>query len=106
MSDRIGPVAVLPRPGSGPLLPGVSESSQRSLVLVDEEVRRIVEESQTSVLDLLRTNRWRLDALASALLKDETLDGAAAYAAAGLPEPGSAPGTLTAVAFGASPPAA
>ena len=106
MSDRIGAVSVLPRPGAGPLLPGVSEASQRSLVLVDDEVRRIVEEGHTAVLALLRDNRWRLDALAAALLKYETLDESAAHAAAGLPEPGSAPGSFTAAAFGVTPAAA
>src|ERR1700675_4555121 len=106
MSDLIGPVSVLPRPGSGPLLPGVAETSQRSLVLVDDEVRRIVEESHAAVLVLLRENRWRLDALAAALLKYETLDQSMADAAAGMPEPGSAPGSFTAAAFGITPAAA
>jgi len=106
MSDRIGPVSVLSRASQGPLLPGVSEASQSSLVLVDDEVRRIVEESHTDVLALLRENRRRLDALASALLKDETLDESMAYAAAGLPEPGSAPGSFAAAALSATPPAA
>jgi len=103
MSDRIGPVSVLPRPGSGPLLPGVSEASQSSLVLVDDEVRRIVESSYKDVLSLLRENRWRLDALASSLLKYETLEESMAYAAAALPEPGAAPGSLSAVAFSGTP---
>jgi cell division protease FtsH len=103
MSDRIGPVSVLPRPSAGPLLPGVSEASQQSLVLVDDEVRSIVEESQTAVLALLRENRWRLDALAAALLRYETLDESMAYSAAGLPEPGSPPGSFSAAAFGALP---
>jgi cell division protease FtsH len=106
MSDRIGPVSVLPRASQGSLLPGVAEASQNSLVLVDDEVRRIVDESHTSVLTLLRENRWRLDSLAAALLKYETLDGSAAYAAAGLPEPGSASGSFAAAAFSATPPAA
>jgi cell division protease FtsH len=106
MSDRIGPVSVLSRASQGPLLPGVSEASQSSLVLVDHEVRRIVEESHTDVLALLRENRWRLDALASALLKSETLDESTAHSAAGLPEPGSAPGSFAAAAFSATPPAA
>jgi cell division protease FtsH len=91
---------------AGPLLPGVSEASQRSLVLVDDEVRRIVEESHTDVLALLRENRWRLDALASTLLKYETLGESMAYEAAGLPEPGAAPGSFAAAAFGTTPPAA
>jgi cell division protease FtsH len=96
-------VSVLSRPGQGPLLPGVSEASQRSLVLVDDEVHRIVEESHSAVLALLRDNRWRLDALASALLEHETLDESMAYAAAGVPEPGSAPGSFAAAAFGTRP---
>jgi hypothetical protein len=58
------------------------------------------------VLVLLRENRWRLDALAAALLKYETLDESTAYAAAGLPEPGSAPGSFSAAAFSAIPPPA
>jgi hypothetical protein len=40
------------------------------------------------------------------LLKHETLDESMAYAAAGLPEPGSAPGSFVAAAFSATPPAA
>jgi cell division protease FtsH len=103
MSDRIGPVSVLSRAGQSPLLPGVSEASQRSLVLVDDEVHRIVSESHSAVLALLRDNRWRLDALASALLEYETLDESMAYSAAGVPEPGSAPGSFAAAAFGTQP---
>jgi cell division protease FtsH len=106
MSDRIGPVSVVSRASQGPLLPGVSEASQSSLALVDDEVRRIVEESHTEVTALLSANRGRLDALAAALLEHETLDESMAYAAAGLPEPGSAPGSFRAAAFSAAPPAA
>jgi cell division protease FtsH len=106
MSDRIGPVSILPRPGSGSFLPGVSEASQRSLHLVDDEVRRVVEESHTAVLALLGANRSRLDALAAALLRYETLDQSMAYAAAAIPEPGSAPGSFLAAAFGTTPAAA
>ena len=87
MSDRIGRVSVLPADGSGPLLPGVSDVSPHTHELVDEEVHRIVEDGYAKVLSLLRENRSRLDALASALLEHETLDEAAAYAAAGLAEP-------------------
>ena len=62
---------------------------------------RIVEECHTYVLALLHENSWRLDSLASALLKYEVLDQSMVYAAAGLSEPGSAPGAFTAAAFGA-----
>ena len=84
MSPTIGPIAVLPRDGSGPLLPGVAEVSPATQKLVDDEVRRIVEESHLQVLDLLRENRDRLDSLANALLEHETLDEEDAYAAAGV----------------------
>jgi cell division protease FtsH len=82
MSDVIGPIAVLPRDGAGPLLPGVSESSPQTQELVDEEVRRIVDEAHKEVLELLRDNRDKLDSLAEALLEHETLDEDDAYAAA------------------------
>jgi cell division protease FtsH len=85
MSSAVGPVAVIPRDGAGPLLPGVAEVSPETQRLVDDEVRRIVEESHAEVLTLLRENREKLDALASALLEHETLDEDDAYAAAGVP---------------------
>jgi cell division protease FtsH len=84
MSPAIGPVAVLPRDGAGPLLPGASEVSPRTQELVDEEVRRVVEEAHGHVVALLKANRERLDSLASALLEHETLDEEDAYAAAGV----------------------
>src|SRR5213592_2578129 len=85
MSKSIGPIAVIPRDGSGPLLPGVAEVSPETQKLVDEEVRRIVDESHQEVIALLRKNRDKLDSLANALLEHETLDEEAAYAAAGVP---------------------
>jgi cell division protease FtsH len=85
MSSAIGPVAVLPRDGAGPLLPGVAEVSPDTQRLVDDEVRRIIDESHQQVVDLLRHNRSKLDALAAALLEHETLDEKDAYAAAGVP---------------------
>ena len=45
MSRAIGPIAVLPSDAQGPLLPGVSEVSESTQRLVDEEVRRIVDEA-------------------------------------------------------------
>jgi cell division protease FtsH len=84
MSDAIGPVAVIPRDGSGPLLPGVAEVSPDTQKLVDEEVRRIVESSHLEVVELLQQNRDRLDSLVQALLEHETLDEDDAYAAAGV----------------------
>jgi cell division protease FtsH len=84
MSAAIGPVAVLPRDGSGPFLPAGSEASPDTQKLVDAEVRRIVEEAQVEVVALLEQNRDKLDTLASSLLQHETLDEEDAYAAAGV----------------------
>ena len=59
MSDAVGPVAVIPRDGSGPFLPGASEVSPETQRLLDDEVRRIVDEAHEEVLALLRENRQR-----------------------------------------------
>ncbi|MEN3317576.1 MAG: cell division protease FtsH [Mycobacterium sp.] len=80
MSSAIGPVAVLPRDGTA--LPGAVESSPDTQRLIDLEVRRLIDESDEEVVALLRENRVKLDALASALLEHETLDENDAYAAA------------------------
>jgi cell division protease FtsH len=87
MSPAIGPVAVVPRDGVGPF--GPQETSSDTQRLVDEEVRRVVEESHAQVLTLLRENRAKLDSLAKALLEHETLDEDDAYAAAGVPRSAS-----------------
>ena len=84
MSDQIGFVAVQPVNGDGPLLPGVSETSEATQRLVDAEVRRIIEDAHIEVRNLLERERDKLDALADALLRDETLDEPDAYRAAGI----------------------
>ncbi len=70
--------------GPGPFIPGVFEASPDTQELLDAEVRRIVAEAHDEVVTLLTENRARLDALASALLREETLDENDAYTAAGL----------------------
>jgi len=99
MSPAIGPIAVLPRDGTGPFLPAGSEVSPDTQKLVDAEVRRIVEESHKEVVALLEENRDKLDLLARALLEHETLDEEDAYAAAGVPRaaaPSAAPSSVAA----------
>jgi cell division protease FtsH len=92
MSEAIGPVAVIPRDGQGPLLPGTSGVSEETQRLVDEEVRRLVERCDNEVRQLLSANRHKLDALVAALMDRETLDEADAYAVAGVePPPKMAP---------------
>jgi cell division protease FtsH len=85
MSEAIGPVAVLPSDSQGMFLPGVSETSQFTQQLVDEEVRRVIESAHHEVIRLLSEHRDQLESLTQALLKAETLDASDAYAAAGVP---------------------
>jgi cell division protease FtsH len=89
MSDAIGAIAVADGRSDGLLLPGASPASGTTQQLVDEEVRRIVDGAEDEVIELLRRERWRLEALARALLERETLDQPEAYEQAGveLPEP-------------------
>ena len=84
MSSAIGPIAVLPQDGTSMLLPGVSETSEKTQQLVDQEVHRIVDAAHREVLALLRDHRSQLDDLVIELLEHETLDEADAYAAVGL----------------------
>jgi cell division protease FtsH len=72
------------------LLPGVSDTSEATHRIVDEEVRRIVDEAEHDSVLLLGRERHRLDALASALLERETLDQAEAYEIAGVDAPRAA----------------
>jgi cell division protease FtsH len=84
MSSAIGPVTVVPRDGSGAFFPGATDVSSDTQRVVDEEVRRIVDDSHHEVVALLQQNRDKLDSLAEALLEHETLDEEDAYAAAGV----------------------
>jgi cell division protease FtsH len=85
MSEAVGLVSVLPLDGGGALLPGASETSQATQELLDDEVRRLVDDAHRHVTEVLGAHRAQLDALARALLEAETLDGIDAYRAAGLP---------------------
>jgi cell division protease FtsH len=82
MSRAIGPIAVLPSEGQNPLLPGAAQASEATQRLVDEEVRRIVDDAHSAVSKLLADHRGQLDSLTAALLAAETLDEDAAYEAA------------------------
>jgi cell division protease FtsH len=86
MSEAIGPLAVDGRQ-DGMLLPGAEPVGPETRALVDEEARRIVDVAEDEVVDLLRRERERLDALANALLERETLDQADAYRIAGVEPP-------------------
>ena len=87
MSDAVGAVAVTDGRQDGVLLPGTAPASDTTQELVDTEVRRIVDDAEDEVLELLKHERKRLDALAEALLERETLDQPEPYEVAGVEPP-------------------
>ncbi|WP_197287425.1 ATP-dependent zinc metalloprotease FtsH [Streptomyces apocyni] len=82
MSQRVGRLSALPN--NGQQQPYGLAAAPATLDVVDHEMRRIVDECYESACDQLRENRGRLDALATALLANETLEEAEAYRAAGI----------------------
>jgi cell division protease FtsH len=91
MSDAVGPIAVTDGRQDGLLLPGSIPASEPTQELVDNEVRRIVEDSERDVIALLTEHREQLDSLANALLEHETLDQDQAYEIAGVSQPAMDP---------------
>ena len=87
MSDKLGPLTLLPSDGQSPYFPGASETSPQTQWLVDQEVQKLVDHLHVEVTELLSGHRAQLESLAQALLVAETLDAPAAYAAAGVPLP-------------------
>ena len=75
MSDKIGPVELQ---SSGQVFTGQgydqSPYSEKTAALVDEEVRRILNEGHEQALHILETHREQHKVIAEALLKYETLD--------------------------------
>jgi cell division protease FtsH len=87
MSDRIGTLSVLPADGD-PRMAGISDAL---LNVVDDEVRRLVDDCYVEARRLLRENRHKLDAIVERLLASETLDEIEVYAAANIPRTSTAP---------------
>ncbi|MFE2560417.1 ATP-dependent zinc metalloprotease FtsH [Streptomyces sp. NPDC059352] len=85
MSERVGRLTAIPSDAQQAY--GLS-AAPATLDTVDAEMRRIVDECYESAVRQLREHRPRLDALAAALLANETLEEAAAYSAAGITRPG------------------
>ena len=83
MSPKLGPLN-LTQPGDGNVAQHFSEETSR---LLDEEVRRIVDECHRESVRMLTENRDRLDRLAEAVLKKDTLDQDEIYAATGISKP-------------------
>jgi cell division protease FtsH len=73
MSPKVGPLNLTDGQGDG-LLGPQRPYGEATAQLIDEEVRRIAEESQTEAEKLLTEHRSQLDALAKSLLKNDSLD--------------------------------
>jgi cell division protease FtsH len=85
MSPAVGPLNLGGENGGGPLGLTQRPYSETTGALIDAEIRRIVEECLAVAQRLLTENRTRLDSLAQALLKEESLDEAAVLRVTGLP---------------------
>jgi len=84
MSPKLGPLN-LTQPGDG--ASSTEHFSEETAKILDEEVRRIVDECHRESVRLLTENRDRLDRLAEAVLKKDTLDQDEIYAATGITKP-------------------
>ncbi|MDD5171325.1 MAG: cell division protein FtsH, partial [Syntrophales bacterium] len=83
MSQRVGFVYYGDdphKPGMFLDLPGGQEYSQNTAQMIDEEVHRIIDQAYADARQMLQENRQKLEALAQALLKYETLDAAEVHA--------------------------
>jgi cell division protease FtsH len=85
MSEKLGPVTLLPSEAQNPFLPGASETSPQTQWLIDQEVQALIEDCHAQVTQLLTEHRHQLEDLSHALLAAETLDAPDAYAAAAVP---------------------
>ncbi|MFD9466776.1 ATP-dependent zinc metalloprotease FtsH [Streptomyces sp. NPDC060027] len=82
MSERVGRLSALP--GDAQQAYGLA-AAPGTLDSIDHEMRRIVDECYEEACRKLREHRGQLDALAEALLANETLEEAEAYRIAGVP---------------------
>ncbi|MEU0739471.1 ATP-dependent zinc metalloprotease FtsH [Streptomyces sp. NPDC006134] len=81
MSERVGRLSALPNDAQQTY--GLAAAPQ-TLDAIDGEMRRIVDECYEEACRKLRDHRGQLDALARALLENETLEEADAYRIAGI----------------------
>jgi cell division protease FtsH len=88
MSEKLGPISFVAPEDAG-LPPAFQQQpySERTSELIDDEVRRIVEESHREADQLLAEHRDKLEALAQGLLKSESLNAKEIREITGLTEP-------------------
>jgi cell division protease FtsH len=77
MSDRLGAISYEPELSGKDLFfgfPGEKEYSEKTAESIDEEVKRITDEAYNQTKKLIEQNKDKLERIAKALLKYETLD--------------------------------
>ena len=77
MSDQLGLISYEPDLGLSNVmyvLPGEKEYSEKTAEAIDSEVKKIAEETYKKAKELIEANKDKLEAIAKALLKYETLD--------------------------------
>ncbi|MEV1068674.1 ATP-dependent zinc metalloprotease FtsH [Streptomyces sp. NPDC050263] len=84
MSPRVGRLSALPSDAQQAY--GLA-AAPATLDVIDHEMRRIVDECYEEACRRLRDHQDQLEALAEALLENETLEEADAYRIAGIPRP-------------------
>jgi cell division protease FtsH len=79
MSDELGPISYTSDTGIKDMIylaPGEKEYSEKTAEAIDREVKRITDEAYKKAKDLMESNKDKLERIAKALLKYETLDAA------------------------------
>jgi len=77
MSDELGLINYSPDSGVANLvypMPGEKEYSDKTAEAIDNEVKKITDEAQRKATELIKENKDKLEKIAKALLKYETLD--------------------------------
>ena len=77
MSDELGPISY--EPGSGLkdlfyVLPAEKDYSEKTAEVIDSEVKKLTAQAYKSAKDLIEANKDKLERIAKALLRYETLD--------------------------------
>jgi len=77
MSDELGPISYGPDAGLKDMvyiMPGEKEYSEKTAETIDGEVKKITDEAYKKAKELIEANKDKLERIAKALLKYETLD--------------------------------
>jgi cell division protease FtsH len=77
MSEKLGPISYEPDSGLRDLMyiiPGEREYSEKTAEEIDSEVKRLVDQAYKKAKELIEANKDKLEKIAKALLKYETLD--------------------------------